>query len=130
RDGVGGAGAVYPGAGLLRLAEPVREVAHACDREVLHRTRRRLADHRSDLRRAALADHDAGGPGALGHAADRAEVAGVLDLVERDHEGVVAVEQLPRVGVTVGLDLGAHALVIARAAETREIVVARLGRME
>ena len=67
-------------------SEEVGEVAHARDPQVLDRAGRRLRDRRRDVRGAALADHDAVGPGALGRAADRAEVLRVLDLVERDDQ--------------------------------------------
>ena len=102
--GAGGArlGAVHPRA---RVAWPVasqsaRFVTRATA-QVLDRARRRLADGGGDRRRAPRRDHQPGGADGLGRAADRAQVAGVLDLVQRDHQGVRALEQ--RAGIGVGI---------------------------
>ena len=54
--------------------------------QVLDGAGRGLADRGRHLGGAALGDHDAGRAGALGGAADRAEVLRVLDLVERDDQ--------------------------------------------
>ena len=80
------AGAVAPAAGAAGVGEEVGEVAHARDAQVLDGAGRGLADGRRHLGGAALGDHDAGRAGALGRAADRAEVLRVLDLVERDDQ--------------------------------------------
>ena len=111
-----GARAVAPAARLARVAQEVREVAHARDRQVLDGARRGLADGRRDLRGAALGDHDAGRAGALGGAADRAEVLRVLDLVERDEQRVGPARAARRRRVGVGARVGADPLMGARAA--------------
>ena len=56
------------------------------DLEVLDGARRGLAGDGGDRGRAALGDHDPGRAGELGRAADGAEVARVLHLVERDQQ--------------------------------------------
>ena len=62
-----------------------------------------------------------GRAGDLGRAADRAEVARVLDLVERDDQRIRALEQRVRVGVGIGIDLGDDPLVVRRAREPLEL---------
>ncbi len=83
-----GVGAPDPVAGLLRLGQPIGQIADAGDLEVLDGARRGLADDGGDFGRAAFGDDDAGGAGELGRAADGAEVARVLDLVEGDQQRV------------------------------------------
>ncbi len=94
--GATGARPVAPAPGRARIGEEVGDVAHARDAQVLDGSGGRLADRRRDLGGAALGDHHAAGAGALGGAADRAEVLWVLDLVERDDQRLRAREQLGR----------------------------------
>ena len=89
---------------------------------MLDRAGRRAADRRRDLRGAPLGDHHSGRAGALGAAADGAEVLGVLDLVERDHQGLLAAsQQLRGVGIRIGLRLAHESLVLGRAAQALEL---------
>ena len=88
-----GLGAVDPRARLLGRREPVGQVRDPRDREVLDRPRRGLAGGGRDRRRAPRRDHHPGGSGDLGRAADRPEVVGVLDLVQRHDQGVRRFEQ-------------------------------------
>ena len=83
---------------------------------MLDRAGGRFADARRHLRGPTLADHDPGGAGALGDTADGPQVLRILDLVQRDDYGVVALEQAGGIGVSVGLRLSANALVIRRPA--------------
>ncbi len=113
-------GAPDPEAGLLRLRQPVGEVADAGDVEVLDGAGRGLAGGGGDLGGAPFGDDDAGGAGELGRAADGAEVARVLDLVEGDDQRALAAQQQ---GVAVlrrgrRIDLGDDALVVGRAAQS------------
>ena len=108
----------------MRSAIEVGHVADASDGQVLDRARRRLADGGGDPARPALADHDAGGAGGLGAPADRAEVARVLDLVERDDERVLGLEQRLGVRVRIGVDLGDDALVVGGAGEPGQLAPA------
>ena len=61
-------------------------------------------------------------PGALGGAADRAEVLRILDLVEGHQQRLGPREQLVGAGVGVGAGLGAHALVGAGAAAPLDLL--------
>ena len=70
------------------VGQPVGEVADVGDLEVLDRAGRGLAGRRGDRGRAPLGDDHPGRAGELGRAADGAEVARVLDLVERHDQRV------------------------------------------
>ena len=72
---------------------------------------RRLAHRRRDLGAAALGDDHAGRAQRLGGAADRAEVLGVLELVEHDDDARAAREELGAADVRVADRLRADALV-------------------
>ena len=77
---------------------------------------------RGHRRRAALRDHHPGRPGELGRAADRAEVARVLHLVERDDQRVLPAQHPHRVAVGIRIDLGDDPLVVRRPAEPLQLL--------
>src|ERR1700733_8179076 len=83
---------------------------------------RGLADGRRDLGGAAFGDHDARSAGALGAAADRAEVLRILNLVERDDQRIGTREQLLGGGVVERTGVGADPLVRARATATLDLL--------
>ena len=60
-------------------------------------------------------------PGDLRRAADRPQVARVLDLVEGEEQARRRVSSERRVGVGVGIDLGDDALVVGRAGQPLEL---------
>ena len=82
------------------------------DVEMLDRSRRCLACNRRYSGRPALGDDDPSGTGKLSRAADRSQVAWVLDLVKGDEQRVLPPQQPTRVCVGVGIDLGDNALVV------------------
>ena len=124
-----GGGAVDPGLaplGLRRASRPgcARARSRRCSTapaEALQTAGVTSAERRSGSTTPAQ-------PGRLGHAADRAEVVRVLHLVEAQHERVVGLQQRVGVRVRVGLDLGADALVVGRAAALLELVRPRRRR--
>src|SRR5581483_7709641 len=106
----------------------IGQVADAGDGEMLDRARRGLADRGRYLGGATLWHDDTRDAGALGRAADRAEVLRVLHLVERHHEWLLCPEQLLRRDVYIVRDLGAHSLVLAGAAPVLDLLrTCRLG---
>ena len=63
-----------------------------------------------------------GGAGRLGRAADGAEVARVLDLVEGDDQRALPAQQRVAVGVGIRIHLGDDALVVRRPAEPLQLL--------
>src|SRR5207237_8211156 len=82
---------------------------------MLDRSGRCTADRRRDAGGAVGGHDDPGRSGALRAAADRPQVARVTDLVETGEERALDGGELVRVGVTVRLAPGEHALVVAGA---------------
>ena len=77
---------------------------------MLDRPGRGLADGRRDLGGTPLGQHHTGSAGALGRAADRAEVLRILNLIQRDDQRLVACEQFLGLDVAELRHLGADAL--------------------
>jgi hypothetical protein len=95
---------------------------------VLDRPGRRPADRGAHLRGPAFGQHHAGGRGGLRGSAHRAQVLGVLYLVEGDDQRIGRGQEPLGVGVGVGLGLGADALMVRGAADALEL--RRVGRLD
>ena len=82
--------AVEPEARFLELLERAREIDGAHQRHDLQRAGGGLGQHAGIGGRVAFGDDDAGNAEGGGRAQDGADIVRVGDLVERQHEGVIA----------------------------------------
>ncbi len=123
-----GVGPPDPEPGRLGLGEPVGEVAHVGDLEMLDSAGGGLAGGGGDGGRAPLRHHHPGRPRELGRAADGTEVARVLHLVERDQQRVFPAQQPPRIPIGIRIDLSHDALVVGRPTEPLQLQRIRLRR--
>ena len=120
-------GPIHPGARVLGPGEPVGEVRDAGHRQVLDGAGGRLAGRRGDRRRSPRGDDQPGGADGLRRANHRPQVAGVLDLVQGDDQGVRTIEQRVRIGVGIWVHLGDYPLVVGRARQPSELRRRHLG---
>ena len=116
-------GAIHPEpVGLLRRCEPVGQIAHPRNPQMLHRPRRRLAYRGSDGGGPPIRDHESGRTSSFSGSGNSAEVVRILNLVERNDKCVRIREQLMGAHVRIWLDLGDDSLMVGRPREPGELV--------